>query len=74
MDLTLVPLQDLYQEILNRFDHAVIIGMKVLPTENKISRRWKGDHHMASGMATDISVMIIKDWYDRQTIIDTEDL
>lgn len=63
MDLTLVPLEELYSEILNRFDHVIIGGIKVLPQEKKISRRWNGDHHISTGICADFQFMIIKDWY-----------
>lgn len=74
MDLSLVPLEELHKEFLNRFDHAVIMGLKILPNEKKITRRWNGDHHIVAGLCADAQTLVIKDWYDRQTKIDINDL
>lgn len=54
MDLSLVPIQDLYEEILGRFDHAVFMGIKVGKDDSSYSRRWKGNHHMAMGLCSDL--------------------
>lgn len=73
MDLSLVPLEELHKEFLARFDHAVVIGIKILPNEKKISRRWNGDHHIVAGLCADVGQMVIKEWYDRQTPIQIDD-
>lgn len=74
MDLTLVPLQDLYTEILNRFDTVIIAGLKNKKDETNISRRWKGSHHNVMGLCSDVNYLVAKDWYENQEQIETEDL
>lgn len=74
MSLELVPLQELYDELLSRFDHIIIIGLKVKDKDKEVSRRWKGSHHFTMGLCGDMSNLIWKDWMDNQHEIETEDL
>lgn len=74
MDLSLVPVQELYTEILNRFDHVAIVGLKIKDNSKDISRRWKGDPHTVSGLCSDVSHLALKEWFDNQEEIPTEDL
>lgn len=73
-DLSLVPIQYLYTEILNRFDHVVIVGLKSNKDDRTISRRWKGSHHMVMGLCQDVSQLVGADWYKNQEKIETDEL
>lgn len=74
MDLSLIPIQDLYSEILNRFDNVVIVGLKIKSDSKNISRRWKGSHHIIMGLCADVSNLVAQDWMKNQELINTDDL
>lgn len=74
MDLSLVPLQELYEELLNRFDHAVFMGKKIYGKDSNISRRWKGDYHIAMGLCDDLNYEIIQNMLETEEPIKTDDL
>ena len=76
MDLTFVPIQDIYDELLKRFDCVVLGAMKKEKEGEgfKISRRYKGDYHLGLGLCKDIENGIIKQLEDDRVQIKTEDL
>ena len=74
MDLSLVPIQDLQEEIVNRFDHVVITCRKDFPNEKKFSRRWKGDYQVCVGLCWEIASMISDEKLDKENKIDPKEL
>lgn len=74
MELSLVPAEELYEELLNRFDHAVFMGKQIQGKTSKISRRWKGDHHLAMGLCTDLQDDILGDLISTEEPLKPEDL
>ena len=74
MDLSLVPIQELYEEIAGRFDIAVFAGKKIGGKDSMISRRYKGDHHAAMGLCDDLIHSINREIIDGETPLSPEDL
>lgn len=74
MDLSLVPITDLYEELLNRFDVAIFVGKKIGEKDSSISRRYKGDHHLAMGLCNDLIHEINREIIQSENLITPEDL
>jgi hypothetical protein len=73
-DLELVSDDDLLDELLNRFDHACFVGMRVsIPADyHGYTRRHKGNSHTCVGLLQELSSGILDDFHERQ-IVDDED-
>lgn len=74
MDISLVPIEELYKELLSRFDHAVFMGKKINGIGSSASRRWIGDPHMAMGLCNDLSDEILSDLIREEDAIEPKDL
>lgn len=75
MDLSLVPVNDLVEELINRHDHIVLIGAKVENNgEIKSMRRWRGNSYTCSGMAQCMSMQILDSLFQQEKSIGSEDL
>ncbi len=69
MDLSLASTEDLKLELLNRYDHAGFVGMKVMldspdpkgESPVNVSRRWVGNTHTCIGLLEDLKMMILED-------------
>jgi hypothetical protein len=61
LEAALLPTAALEHELLSRFDHAVFMGMRVgvTPAVNEYHRKWKGNSHVAAGLAADVQTAII---------------
>jgi len=61
-----IPTDVLMVELLNRFDHCAIIGIRVgiKPGQNLTMRRWKGNGQMVAGLCADISLVVLMDYKD----------
>ena len=77
-DLSLVTTNDLIDEMLNRFDHAVFMGIKALDIVNKeddttrISsfRNWKGNSYTCAGLAQSLMRASLADFEDKEEVYD----
>lgn len=60
-DLSLVPLDDLCNEILKRCDSGLIVTRKIRAQQIgfETRRQWKGDVHVVLGLAADISGQLV---------------
>ena len=65
-DLSFIPIEDLLEEIIQRNDHVVFMGIKCLlgPPGQKPTieyrRRWNGNAHMLCGMCEDLKLTILQ--------------
>lgn len=74
-ELSEIPSKDLIEEILNRHDHALFVGMKIgIGHKDKyyMCRRWKGNDYIIRGIAFEFAHMVTKDKIAREN--PTEDL
>lgn len=61
-----VATDDLLNEVLSRFDHAVFIGHQDrMKDRSRIVRRWKGNAHTISGLAHDVANVVLADMHER---------
>lgn len=71
MDLQLIPVDELIDELFNRYDHAAFIGKKAIKdglTEDK--GRYKGDPHTVMGMASTLQIRLHEEYYDQEDLED----
>ena len=73
-DLSLVPITALYEELLNRFDTVVFAGKRAVNKEYCVSRRYKGDHHIAMGLCSDLIHTINREIVESEEPLTPEDL
>ena len=77
-DITLISTRDLVEELLDRFDHAVFAGIKVVSTKEvspiQTFRRWVGNSYTCSGICAGLNQTILKDFSDREEPIPGSDL
>ena len=71
-DLKFVLSEELLTELLNRYEHAVFMGVRV-PTQNESNvgevvslRRWFGNSYTCAGLCASLSQSILKDFSDRE--------
>ena len=65
-DLTLIPTQDLFDELFGRFDHAVFKGRRQEKGMDSVAMfDWRGEHAICLGMLSEIAHDIHKDQDDK---------
>lgn len=59
-DLSLISTDDLFEELVNRFDHLVISGIKYTKSDGEymVMRKWSGNRHTCLGLLTVLSQKI----------------
>jgi hypothetical protein len=64
--LELATTDELINELMSRFEHAVFCGMK-LPTEDwqNINRKWKGNSHTCAGLGFQVARTVLDDFEER---------
>jgi len=73
-DMKFISTNELLQEILSRFDHAIFIGIRCLDmvkkegdiTRIETSRKWKGNSYTCAGMAMEIGREILENFRVRE--------
>ncbi len=78
MDLSLVETDLLLKTLLERYEHAIFMGVKI-PIKNKdntgeifSTRRWYGNSYTCAGLCADLSTSILRDFKDREIIDERE--
>lgn len=72
--ISLFSTQQLIDELLNRFDHAVFCGTKVEDRDSKVTiRRWKGHQHTCAGLAQDVGMSALNQLHDIEEDVNLED-
>ena len=74
MNIQLANTDDLIEELLNRHEHAVFMGIK-LPKENDVIsvRRWRGNTYTCCGLCDSLTKHILDDYECREEPIGKED-
>lgn len=76
MDLSLVPLDILVQELLDRHDHAIFMGAKTMAmpdskqTDIISIRRWKGNAYTCAGLCDSLNRSVLDLFHKSETPID----
>jgi hypothetical protein len=72
VQLEFVDTETLVRELLHRFDHAVFVGMnRPVDGRSEITRRWYGNSHTCCGLAHDVSMSTIDEFYEH--LVDDDD-
>lgn len=72
MDLTPIPTDDLIKTLLERYEHAIFMGV-CIPNNNNTGEiisnwRWSGNSYTCAGLCADLSTSILRDFKDREII------
>lgn len=77
IDIKLIPTEELMDELLNRFDHAVFIGRKELDLsetgEYYSLKKYRGSFHMNLGMLSSLTSYLNKKLDEESRIVDDEE-
>jgi hypothetical protein len=71
-DISLHSTKDLVNELMERFDHIVVNGVKILDTRHTNSiniRKYKGNHIVCSGLCNQLSSIINEDYEESLSYI-----
>lgn len=72
-DLSLVSTDSLIEEIINRFEHIAIVGMKPGMKDGNVTfRRWKGNSATTTGLCTEMTHVITKTYLEESMEPDDE--
>jgi len=66
LNLELVGTEELITEVLKRFDHCVLVGLKDDQSAVTTVRRYLGDYHCCMGLVTDMQHVIFNDIMDAE--------
>lgn len=72
-DLSLIPIDDLMQELSKRFDHSIFMGLK-FKGGSATYWRWFGNDHICGGLCTALGVEIVTRYKEKEKPITGSDL
>lgn len=80
MDLSLVPTDDLLKEFINRFDHAVFMGIRLandVTSKEECGiyscREWVGNSYTCVGLCASLSRNILNRYDEKENEISKDD-
>lgn len=76
-NIQLIPTEELLKELLNRFDHAIFMGIKVYKEQGgEITsvRRWIGNSYTCCGLCESIKRSILNEFDSKEVPIGENDL
>lgn len=63
-DLSLVPSDELFEELAKRFDVWIFSGLQIIDSKLKIatSRKWRGNSATCAGLASQLQIAIYENY------------
>lgn len=65
-ELSFETTDDLLEELLHRFDHAIFAGMNYVDDDgtHKCQRRWRGNSFTCAGLASDMNLVVLHEYHE----------